>query len=438
MIVLEWGCRLGASTERKASADGQTLMDAVSQGVRRRPLRESHPFDTCLRTSQHGPTIRGLLTSVLRSGDSQILRSAESVGRLPSCRADQRRGFEADGSIYCSGPKIGHKRGWSAYLAPRNSHRDISLRCSCSYLVMFLRKRCHMSHTAMSNFHAISNREMTSVARNQRQRRMKPPSIVFLCTVVLATAALLIPVAVGAQAATAAAPSSGTVLFHDDFSGVDGLITNEYAYWSRNGAGRVSAQWEVTSGSLFRRSGAGYSGVPDGMSPGPTSKVHTDSAIFRMNTRAHNFGDVLVGFDLRIDELVTTQRTPSSAFDGVHIWLRHVSEFSLYAISVDRRDGEVVIKKKCPGGPSNDGTYYTLAHSGHTHHIALGKWEHVAGSVANQPDGSVVLRLYRGGTMLLVGRDTGQGCAPIRSAGAVGVRGDNAQFLFDNFVVTQL
>jgi hypothetical protein len=61
--------------------------------------------------------------------------------------------------------------------------------------------------------------------------------------------------------------------------------------------------------------------------------------------------------------------------------LRHVSELNLYAITVDRRDGEVVIKKKCPGGPSNGGTYYALANSGPTHHIALGKWEQVAGSV---------------------------------------------------------
>jgi hypothetical protein len=174
------------------------------------------------------------------------------------------------------------------------------------------------------------------------------------------------------------------------------------------------------------------------MSPGPTSKVHTDSSTFRMNTRAHNFGDVLVGFDLRIDQLVRTRSTPSVTYDGVHIWLRHVSEFSLYAISVDRRDGEVVIKKKCPGGPSNGGTYYALANSGPTHHIALGKWEHVAGSVVNQPDGSVALSLYRAGLLLLVARDTGQGCAPIRSAGAVGVRGDNARFLFDNFVVTPI
>jgi hypothetical protein len=282
------------------------------------------------------------------------------------------------------------------------------------------------------------NREMTSVATNQRQRRKKPPIIAFLSTVVLAIAALVIPVAAGAHAATTSHASSGTVLFRDDFSGADGLITNEYAYWNRNGVGRVSAQWEVTSGSLFRSAGAGYTGVPDDASPDPLSKVHTDSSTFRMNTRAGNFGDVLVGFDLRIDQLVSTRRTPSVTYDGVHIWLRHVSEFSLYAISVDRRDGAVVIKKKCLGGPSNGGTYYVLASSGKTHHIALGKWEHVAGAVVNQPDGSVELSLYRGGQKLLVARDTGQGCAPIRSAGAVGVRGDNARFLFDNFVVTQL
>jgi hypothetical protein len=74
VVVLEWSGDAGASTQRKASADGQTLMDAVSQGVRRRPLRESHPFDTCLRTSQHGPTIRGFLTSA--SSVRAILKSS--------------------------------------------------------------------------------------------------------------------------------------------------------------------------------------------------------------------------------------------------------------------------------------------------------------------------------------------------------------------------
>jgi hypothetical protein len=33
-------------------------------------------------------------------------------------------------------------------------------------------------------------------------------------------------------------------------------------------------------------------------------------------------------------------------------------------------------------------------------------------------------------------RDRGLGCAPIRQPGAVGLRGDNDQFRFDDFTVT--
>jgi hypothetical protein len=41
--------------------------------------------------------------------------------------------------------------------------------------------------------------------------------------------------------------------------------------------------------------------------------------------------------------------------------LRYRSEQSLYYPSVNRRDGQVVVKKKCAGGPFNGGTYDTLA-----------------------------------------------------------------------------
>ena len=33
---------------------------------------------------------------------------------------------------------------------------------------------------------------------------------------------------------------------------------------------------------------------------------------------------------------------------------------------------------------------------------------------------------------------TGKGCAPIRTKGAVGIRGDNAKFTFKNFTVSSL
>src|SRR5690242_19497975 len=61
----------------------------------------------------------------------------------------------------------------------------------------------------------------------------------------------------------------------------NGLITNEFAYeHPLSPQAALSPVWEVTSGSLFGRDGAGWTGPPDGIAPGPTSAAHNDSAVF--------------------------------------------------------------------------------------------------------------------------------------------------------------
>ncbi|MEK8172153.1 hypothetical protein NKH77_31475 [Streptomyces sp. M19] len=74
---------------------------------------------------------------------------------------------------------------------------------------------------------------------------------------------------------------------------VAGLVTNEYAS-RRPGAAdaRTDPDWLVTSGSLFARWACGWTGVPDGDSPGPDSRRHTGSAVFRLVSRRRDFGDV--------------------------------------------------------------------------------------------------------------------------------------------------
>jgi hypothetical protein len=95
-----------------------------------------------------------------------------------------------------------------------------------------------------------------------------------------------------------------------------------------------------------------------------------------------------------------------------------------------------VIKKKCQGGSSNGGTYYTLAdRSGYG--IPYGRWQNVAASVQNV-SGGVNLKLHREGVQLLSVTDKGTGCAAITSNGATGVRGDNDNFQFDDFTVVSL
>ncbi|MBK9102893.1 MAG: hypothetical protein IPM90_15765 [Austwickia sp.] len=49
--------------------------------------------------------------------------------------------------------------------------------------------------------------------------------------------------------------------------------------------------------------------------------------------------DAVVRSRLRINRMTSTAPTPQVAWDGVHLFLRHQSEYSLYYASVARRDG---------------------------------------------------------------------------------------------------
>ncbi|WP_229716287.1 hypothetical protein [Mangrovihabitans endophyticus] len=222
--------------------------------------------------------------------------------------------------------------------------------------------------------------------------------------------------------------------------GSDGLITNEYAYWNPTKSDRVeSPVWEMTSGSLFARNGAGYTGKLDGDSPDALSLRRTGSAVFRLNSRDHSFGDVAVSMDLNITGMTTTSRTPAVDWDGVHLFLRYQSQYELYYASVARRDGHVVLKKKCLGGPSNGGSYYALPGSETSGRAFPTKsWHQIGATIRTNADGSVTITLVRDGRTIAKSTDTGIGCAPITAPGATGIRGDNTEFDFRNFAVTKL
>ncbi|MET8147704.1 hypothetical protein ACIBSW_28830 [Actinoplanes sp. NPDC049668] len=218
-----------------------------------------------------------------------------------------------------------------------------------------------------------------------------------------------------------------------------GLVTNSYAYRNpRDRAARRSAGWEVTAGSLFAVNGIGDTGKVDDGSPGRRSDRFTGSAVFRMNTRRADFGDVEVAFDLNVAGQSSTSYTPAISYDGVHVWLRHRTQYNLYAVSVARRDGKVLIKKKCPGGPSNGGTYYVLGAEVPGHPILRNTWRLVSATVRNNPDGSVAIAGFVDGEAIVSAVDAGVGCAPIRESASVGIRGDNTRFRFADFTVTQL
>jgi hypothetical protein len=199
----------------------------------------------------------------------------------------------------------------------------------------------------------------------------------------------------------------------DDFHGPDGLIAAEKL------PAVPGVPWMMTSGSLFRDNDTGWSGRPD---------ASTGSEVFRMVSLVRGFNNLQMSVTMRVDDLSTTSRTPAQDYDGAHIWVRYQSEYELYAVSVDRRDATMTIKKKCAGGSDNGGTYYDLNGYVQGAPIPFGQWQHVLVTVRDEPDGSVHIDADRDGlTMSAI--DTGVGCAPLHGGG-VGVGGDNAELRF--------
>lgn len=223
-------------------------------------------------------------------------------------------------------------------------------------------------------------------------------------------------------------------LLVDDFSGPNGLVTNEFAYFNPGNRAAVrSATWIVTSGSLFVRDHAGWSGVPDRGLPGPRSATITDSSVFRAVTRRDDFQNVAVSFGLLVQRFMPAATGTAPGWQGVHIFLRYQSPALLYVVSVDRVDGVIVIKKKVPDGPIAGGTYYTLATMKGS--SVVGRWEQVRVSVVNQGAG-VEIMLWLNGRLRLQAVDNGAGdLPPITQPGRVGIRGDFTEFQFNNFTV---
>lgn len=255
--------------------------------------------------------------------------------------------------------------------------------------------------------------------------------------------ALAAAAAIAAGVAAAPAPASAaTTLYAPTPPSSAQLVTNEYAYWNTKAAdAKRSADWENNSGSLFAKPTADgpayWSGVVNDKAPNAASNPGTNTAIMRLTTKRADFGNVNVRTKLMINSQTATPSTPKVAWDGVHIFLRYQSEESLYYVSVARRDGAVVVKKKCRGGPSNGGTYYTLtSKSGYL--PAVGRWTFYGASVKTNADNTVTINVTRADAPIMTYTDKGTGCAAITTPGKTGLRGDNTDFFFKNFTVSSL
>lgn len=210
----------------------------------------------------------------------------------------------------------------------------------------------------------------------------------------------------------------------------DGLVTNEVAARGGKTKGvRRSPDWVATSGSLFAVAGMGWTGKPDDVAPDAQSRTGTDSAVFRLITRRRDFGGVRISFDLKVEQLVSTARTPPQDYDGLHLLVRYQSPQELYAISLQRRDGTIAIKRKSPGGPSNGGTYTQLAVG---EYPLVNSWIHVDVTVTDAADGAVQLDVRIDGKLVMLALD--RAVERIWRPGAIGLRGDNAEFYFRDLV----
>lgn len=252
----------------------------------------------------------------------------------------------------------------------------------------------------------------------------------------LAAIALTAVAVVSVQVAGQPPAVADRLLLAVDAPAADGLVTNEWAYWNPTVTGAVrSPVWQANSGSLFAAGGRYWSGPVDDRTPDRLSAQGTNSAILRVTTVRADFTDVAVRLRLTIDGQTSTASTPPVDWDGAHIFLRYQNEASLYYASVARRDGAVVVKKKCPGGPSNGGTYYPLGHSARAP-IAAARPVWFTAAINTSTDRTVRVRVWRVRHLLVDAVDTGIGCPPILHPGAIGIRGDNTELRFDRFRAT--
>lgn len=229
-----------------------------------------------------------------------------------------------------------------------------------------------------------------------------------------------------------------------DFQGAAILRTNEYAYNNpSNACSRLDPanQWDMTSGSLFVMNGANYSGPIDnnGTSAGPHSSTYTGSAVYRQVSKISNAQNATISVALKVHEFDSGN---SASDDGVKLWHRYQSQYDLYAAYVARRDGALAIKRKIhDGGPSNGGSYHTLASTAvDTYDIPLDTWQTITFAAETLGSGRVRLTLTVPGVTALTHDDDGvtstvdsQFYPQITSAGRVGIRGDWCRFSWDSF-----
>lgn len=116
----------------------------------------------------------------------------------------------------------------------------------------------------------------------------------------------------------------------------------------------------------------------------------------------------------------------------MHLLVRYRSAQELYAVSMQRRDGKVAIKRKDKGGPSNGGSYTELAEAEFPFRT---DWVDVEVIVQDADDGTTRIALRLNGKQIVSATDSS--ADRVTGEGGIGLRGDNAEFYFKDLTVEE-
>jgi hypothetical protein len=220
------------------------------------------------------------------------------------------------------------------------------------------------------------------------------------------------------------------LLFRDNFDGRDRVITNHYAYFAPPYVdAHRSPTWQVESGCALRRDNQLWTGVPTTNLPNRDCTDGSGSAVFRMWTRRSDFGNVAVSLGLRNEGYAPE----GESWDGVKIYLRRQDGDNFYTAEVNRREGNVIVQRKC------DGAYTLLGGARSAVTPAFeGKSDEVGGTVVNLSDDEVRIQVVRQGEVVLEAIDPAGTCDVLRKPGRIGIRGDRTEFYVDGLEVRGL
>lgn len=252
-------------------------------------------------------------------------------------------------------------------------------------------------------------------------------------------AALLVAVASATALALGGFGASDDLLFEAEFEGSDRLLTNEFAFrYPESSEAVVSPQWFVTSGSLFVRDGVATNGSLDDREANADSTTGTNSAVFRAYTKRRFRPSYRITFAVRVERPSQVPGLQPAPWDGLHLMVDADSPEAAYYVSLYRRNGQSVIKKKTPGGSVAGGSYAPLSRYVPSH-IEPGRWAEVRVDVRDAGSRAVTIDLYENGTLLTTATDQPSlsGTPPF-DEGRLGIRADKTNFEIREFRVETL